>query len=249
MNSAKFDAETLMAYVDGELDVAQSAAVEQALQTDVQLATYVQQQHDLKARLRSSFDAQLAEPMNERLLNTLRATAAVQQDAKVIDLAQARQRNEIHANGWRAREWSAMAASLLFGLLIGAYALNFNGDKLLATHAGQLIAQGSLAKSLATQLASETDQPIKMGISFRNHAGQYCRSFNIQQSKSLAGIACHADRTWRIHLLTESTNRSSEFRQADSATPDAVLAWIDKQIQGEPLDADDEAKAQRSGWQ
>lgn len=244
--SNKPDDETLMAYADGELDATQTAQVEQAMQTDAAIAARVAQHRALRAQLQDSFAEVLSEPVPQRLLNTLQAPAA----GKVIDLAQARQNKAIAGTrSWGSREWSAMAASLVAGIVMGWYALSFNAGDMIGERGDALIAQGKLDRALTTQLASSTEATpaVHIGISFRNRGGEYCRSFALED-RALAGLACREQEQWRVQMLTETNQDANEFRQAASSTPAAVLALIEQQIEGEPLDADGEAAALRKGW-
>lgn len=237
----EFDDETLMAYADGELDAVQSAQVEQLLQRDAAAAAKVAQHRALRAQLRNEFTAALSEPVPERLLNVLQP--------KIVDLAQVRQRKTAAKQSWSSREWSAMAASLIVGVVAGMYALGFNSANLVSEQGGALVAKGKLDNALNTQLAStNSTQPIHIGVSFRNHAGEYCRSFTVQDTHALAGLACRVQDNWRVQILESAVSSSNEFRQAGSDTPAAVLSLIETQIAGEPLDADAEAAARQAGW-
>lgn len=244
--------ETLMAYADGELDAAQATQVEQWLQQDAAAAAKVAQHRALAAQLRNGFSAALTEPVPERLLNVLQPNANTRD--KVVDFSQALQRKTT-TRSWSSREWSAIAASLIVGMLVGVYALQFNSTNLVGAQHGELIAQGKLDSALTRQLAgANAAQGIQIGISFRNHAGEYCRSFALQDqgqdTQALAGLACRTQGNWRVRVLTESAQSgSSEFKQAGSTTPAAVLALIDQQIAGEALDAEAEAAARQKGWQ
>lgn len=242
--------ETLMAYVDGELDAQQAMHIEIAMQKDAQLAARVAMHRALRSQLQSELSSVLAEPVPDRLLNVLQARTV----SNVIGLDDARQRKTIAAkHSWGTREWAAMAASLVVGVALGIYALNFNSSSLVIARGSEMLAQGKLANALTSQLASNAaqvnNQSIQMGISFRNHAGEYCRSFAVHDGNALAGLACKQQDSWRVQMLTQaSSSNTTEFRQAGSTMPAAVLAQIEQQIDGEPLDADAEAAAQRAGW-
>jgi hypothetical protein len=248
----EIDDETLMAYADGELDAAQAAQVEQLLQQDASAAARVAQHQALRAQLRSGSAAVLSEPVPERLLSMLQRNVDDSRAGdKVVDFSRTKQRKANTTRIWSGREWGAMAASLIAGVVLGIYALTFSSTNLVGDQGGRLVAQGKLNSALTTQLASAGHtQSIQIGISFRNHAGEYCRSFSIQDTHALAGLACRTQGNWRVQMLTESVaNNSSELRQAGSATPAAILSLIDEQIAGEPLDADAEAAARHKGWQ
>lgn len=240
--NTQFDDETLMAYADGELDAAQAKRVEQAMQADAGIAKRVARHRALRATLQSGLNDVLAEPVPQRLLDTLRTPIAATRN--VAELARIRRQRS-----WGSREWMAMAASLLAGIVIGVYALSFTANNLIGEQGGALIAQGELNRALTTQLASaEQIASIKIGISFRNRDGEYCRSFALHEERPFAGLACRTQNQWQIQMLTEAAVDTNEFRQAGSAMPAAVLSSIEQQIDGEPLDADAEAAAQRNGW-
>jgi len=245
----EIDEVTLMAYADGELDVAQSAQIEQLLQRDSIAAARVAQHKALRSQLQPELSAVLSEPVPEHLLSVVKGSVNKPQD-NVVDLSQARRKSASSSNRWTSREWSAMAASLVIGVMVGGYALKFNPSQLVSERNGALIAQGKLESALTTQLAStNSNHAIQIGISFRNRNGEYCRSFAVQNTHALAGLACRSQDNWRVQMLTESdSSNSGELRQASSGLPTAVLTLIEQQISGEPFDASAETAARQSGW-
>lgn len=252
--SIELDDETLMAYADGELDATQAAQVEQRLSTDPVAAAKVAEHQALRAQLSRDMSGVLSEPIPDRLLATLQPRTAGGPLGNVVELAPLQQRKTRHkTRQWNTRDWSTMAASLLVGLALGMYA-NFSSNelnKLVDGDHGALIAQGKLDKALTTQLTSTAGaaQAIQIGISFRNHAGAYCRSFMVRNDKPLAGLACRSDNAWQVQLLTPASKApTGEVRQAASTTPEMVLSLIDQQIAGEALDADAEINARKAGW-
>jgi len=244
----KTDEDLLMAYADGELDADQAARVEQLLQRDSAAAARVAQHRSLRSRLQGELSQVLAEPVPERLLDALKQPVT-DTPGRVVDLSAARQ-SKSGAARWRNREWMAMAASLIVGVVVGIYAASFNSSQLVDEKDGALVARGRLKYALTTQLASaNSNQKIQMGISFRNHSGEYCRSFAVQDEHALGGLACHAQDNWRVQMLTEARpEKTGDFRQASSGMSPAVLAMIQEQISGEPLDAHAEITARQSGW-
>src|SRR5687768_2725782 len=63
----KFSEETLMAYLDGEADTAQCAAIEQALAQDPQLAERIARERHLRHQLAAAFGGVIDEPVPARL--------------------------------------------------------------------------------------------------------------------------------------------------------------------------------------
>lgn len=244
--------ETLMAYVDGELDPVVRAAVEAALTNDAHLASRLARQQALLAQLRTAFDDVLDEPVPPQLLAAIRASgnASAAKRPRVIDLpsrARAPRR-------WSWPQWSALAASLLVGALAG-YSVPRDGAGELVTRNGQLEAHGSLAGALSGQLASDTPDataPLRVGLSFLTKTGNYCRTFALAGTgdrQKLAGLACKDGANWKIPVLADAPAATdAEYHMAASALPDAVLRAVDDNIAGNPLDAAAERVARDKGW-
>ena len=112
-----FDDETLMAYVDGELDEAARTAIEAAMAADSTLSTRVAEHRALRARLRSAFDPVLEEPVPEALLAAARGASASRRAPGVVAL-----RGTGRAR-WRWPQISALAASLVLSVLLGLWML------------------------------------------------------------------------------------------------------------------------------
>ncbi|HEY1393595.1 MAG TPA: hypothetical protein VFV25_09475 [Methylibium sp.] len=248
MTTERYSDETLMAYVDHELDAASTAALEAAMQTDAALAERVARQRALSGRLRHAFDAVLDEPVPARLLAAAQGVPAA--PTKVVPLAQAREqraaRDQARRLGWP--QWSGMGLALAACLMLGLW-LGRPGPEPWANEGGRLVAQGELARALSTQLASSQaqDAPVRIGVSFAAKSGEYCRSFALAHGP--AGLACKDSAgAWRVPVLAEAGENNAAYRQAASATPAAVLGAIDAQIAGEPLDAEAERAAAQRGW-
>ena len=87
---------------------------------------------------------------------------------------------------------------------------------------------------------------MRIGASFATKDGGYCRSFQLQGS---AGLACRKGGDRRIPVSREGPAEDSEYRQAASGMPAAVLEAIDERIDGAALDAAAERAARERGWQ
>ncbi len=249
----KLPAETAMAYVDGELDATSRAQVEAAMAADPEVRSQVQAQIDLRARLRASFDPVLSEPVPERLRQAVGQppTAPL---ARVADLSSARatkQETLRSRRSWSLPHFGAIAASLIIGVLIGQRALHSPRQDAFATHEGQLVANGVLDDALTRQLASTQSDaaPVLIGLTYRNDAGAFCRTFQLSQDGGTAGIACRSGDAWRVEMLTRpGPADAGTYRMAGSELPAAVRRAVEASISGEPLDAEAERGAQSSGW-
>jgi hypothetical protein len=245
--------EMLMAYADGELDAPTRARVAEELAKQPELAQKVEQHRALRAQLKSAFDPVLEEPVPERLQSLTKAAS----QSSVTDIAQARElkakKRIPMATNW-AMNWLPIAASVVLGIFIGFVAVNRDRDAVIA-QANGLTAKGVLARALTEDLASRPNEksPVRIGVSYQAKSGDVCRTFAMTDERSLAGVACHekeASRdSWRIRMLVPIDPASgANYRTAASAIPLAVLDQVNREIQGEPFDADQEAQLAARGW-
>jgi len=243
-----FSDETVMAYVDGELDDATRAALEVAMTTDMDLAKRVARERRLLARLHGEFDPVLREPIPERLLAAANATSAKARTGNIIWL------KRIPARDWSWPQWSAIAASLILGVLIAPLLRHEPSEGPLGIRDGKVLASGALANALSEQLASNqvANAPVHIGVSFLSRNGDYCRTFTLREKSTIAGLACREGGGWRLEAMAamdRATSRSGEYQPAASSLPPAIEQSVDELIVGDPLDAKAEAAARGNGWQ
>jgi hypothetical protein len=245
-----YDDETLMAYADGELDEPQRSEITQALERDPELARRVARHRVLRAEVAGAYANVLSRPMPERLLKAAQRESdpSGEPGARRGTVVQFPARaSQAPATSWRLREWGAMAASLAIGAVI-SWKLFAPPESAFSTRSGGLVASGSLASALDSQLASNQtgNEPVLIGLSFRMQDGQYCRSFELTAAAT-AGLACRVDDEWRVPVTAASPAHTGGVRQAASPPP-AVMQVIQARISGEALDAAGEENAQRAGW-
>lgn len=250
-----FSDETLMAYADGELDEPQRSAVERAMREDPQVAAAVERHRALRAKVFGAYAGVLDEPVPERLrpapssapgVVSLDAVREARRQAAAAAAIQDRS-NAGRRPAWL--QWGGIAASLVVGVLAGSAWLGGAGSGqawVSADANGRLVAGAALAGALSDQLASDQAQgPVRIGTSFATKNGGYCRSFQLQGS---AGLACREGDGWRIPVFKEGGGAGTEYRQAASEMPAAVLEAIDERIEGAALDAQAERAARERGW-
>ena len=245
-----------MAYVDGELDAAARTEVEAAMRNDPTIEKRIAQQRELRAKIELAYRQELTEPVPDRLLAAARG-AVRKSEANVVRLDEARAAiaaasSRIEARKSRRRLVAPMAASLLIGVGIGFFA--WRQSDLIVTHdsKGALVAGGSLARGLSSQLAGDrsTKSSVEIGLSFLAKSGDYCRTFTLLDASS-AGFACRHSNRWEIRMLTESgpLRGGSGYRTAGSALPPDIRNAVEEQISGEPLDRAAEIAARKQQWQ
>ncbi|WP_029941150.1 hypothetical protein [Sphingomonas astaxanthinifaciens] len=221
------------AWLDGELAEPAASAMAAKVAADPELSALAAEHRALAARLSAAFAPIAAAPVPERL------AAAARPTAEVVDFAAARASR---------RRWSvtglALAASLALGLTIGV-ALPRGGSGPFESRDGQLAATGPLGHALDRQLASAGEQDgIRIGLSFKDQSGRFCRSFS---AATQSGIACRAGEGWAVEGLVAGQPGQGDYRMA--AGPDPALgALIDSRIAGEPLDPAAEQAAAKAGW-
>jgi hypothetical protein len=242
-----YDEETLMAYADGELDEAKRAEIAAAVERDPELAQRVARHRALRAELEGAYSSVLGSPVPERLLKA--ATPAPEPGTRRGTVVQFPVRAaRAPASSWRWREWGAMAASVALGAVISWKLFAPSEAGLIAAGNDGLVASGTLAKALDTQLASTQggSEPVLIGLTFRTQDGRYCRSFALPGAAT-AGLACRAGDQWLIPVTATAAGGADAIRQAASPPP-AVLQGIQVRISGEALDATGEANAREHGW-
>jgi hypothetical protein len=249
----------LMAYVDGELDAAARAGFEAELAADAGLRTAVARERALRATLAAAYDPVLDEPLPAALQAALSSPAA---SAEVVDLAAARAARPSAVTGrrWHWPEWGAMAACLALGIALGVEGLPFGpggraGPDTVARRAdGALVAQGALERVLTTSLAADAPAVpgIAAGLSFNARDGRTCRSFAIDGTTALAGLACRDGGAWQVRALMPGAGSAAStggYRMAATALPPALLQLVDTLRDGEVFDAAAERAARDRGWQ
>jgi hypothetical protein len=244
-----YDDEIVMAYVDGELDAARRAEIEAAIAGDPALAQRIEQQRALRARLGGAFAKVMEDRVPDRLAAAARGVAASGDPARGNVLKFPARAAHVPSAPWRTREWTAMAASLLVGVLLSWRFFGSSGSSPMVAGEDGLLARGELAVALDRQLASEQtgDEPILIGLTFKARDGNYCRSF-VMRSANTAGLACRAGSEWRIPASESAAVHEGGMQQAGSALPPSILRIIESRMDGAALDAEAEKAAQSGAW-
>lgn len=252
----QFSDETLMAYADGEIDADLRRQIEAAMALDPSIAERIDKHRALRVDLNAAFNGVLDEPIPEHLLDAANtspvdASSIDTKSATVTNLNAARaakQRGTEPKRRWSWPEWTAIAASLIIGILAGRTALQPSQSSLFATAADSIVARGELSTALTDQIGGAADDAeIRIGLTFQDKRGQYCRTF---ATASAAGFACRDANAWKVRALSEGvTNQEGgEYRRAGSELPPAILAAVEASMAGEALDREQEQKARARDW-
>ena len=246
----------LMMYADGELEPADRTIVDAAIAKDPALATRIAAFRSQRDRLRQAYAPILEEVVPQRLRAVVEKSA-LPAASQVVDLAARRSSRTVRQrlSGWSWPEWSAIAASLVLGVLATQPQGQRFANSPLRAGATGLVAERSLATVLSSQLAStqSPDAAVRVGLSFENASGHLCRTFAAPGERPWSGLACFTNGEWHVGMMIEAggpTQRAAPgtMRTAASEIPPLVLRVVSEQIRGEPLDADAERAARDRGW-
>src|SRR3954463_12742759 len=106
-----------MAYADGELEAPLRAEIEAAITADPALGARVEKHRALRAEVAGAFAGVSAQPVPEQLRAAARGPeTAARTRGRVVRFPPRGSRAP--ATPWRAREWLAVAASLVLGIVI-----------------------------------------------------------------------------------------------------------------------------------
>jgi hypothetical protein len=226
--------EKFFAWLDGELGPAEAAEMEARVASDPQLKRLAGQHRALGSQLRSAFDPVAEAPVPERL------HAALRPSAQVIDLSAARRARSMPA----LAQWTAMAATLAIGIFVGTRIPQQTAAP-VQVEAGRLYAAASLNQALDTELASVPAGDVRIGLTYRDPAGEICRTFTAPAG---SGLACRNGSRWQMKgLFAAPEGQSSDYRMAAGLDPN-LAALVDSTMAGEPLDAAQERAAKAKGW-
>ena len=237
----RYDDETLMRRIDGEMPVAERDRIDAAAASDADLAARL-------AALRTTGAA-------------ARAAFPIQSDARDADLARlimASGSAPTKSVGWKlwlgqafaprsAIIWGGLAtAAFVAGLLIGP---SVNGPTGFILTSDGAVADAGLVRVLDTSLAADgaDAQGRAVGLTFRNAEGNWCRTFTATQDR-VAGLVCRQGDDWRLQALAPAGSSDGEIRTASSDTPAVVLAAVDTTIAGDAVDTAAERRARDDGW-
>jgi len=212
------DEEEFYAWLDGELSGERAAAVAARVTASPELQALSGRDREMRNKLRSAFDA-------------------LPEDGGFVLPAANENRS--------GPAWTALAASLVVGVIAGSMIrLAPASQSPVAVRGGHLVAAAALDRALDTQLASAGgDSPVRIGLTFRDKQGRWCRSFD---GASGAGLACRDNGDWAVRALFPAT-RVGDYRMA-AGMDSRLAAIVDQAVSGDIADAEAERAARAGGW-
>jgi hypothetical protein len=240
---SRYDDETLMRRVDGELSPEAGAAIDAAAAGDPALAARLATLRSLRTRVREAVP--LASDPRDRDL--ARLIAAAPRPAPLAGRLLDRLRDAFAPA--RAPLWAGLAAAcFVVGLSIG-WLGGEGGGAGFTVDRGGVIADAGLVRVLDSRLTADgADADGRaVGLTFRDAEGRWCRTFQAGEA-GVAGLACREDGGWTMRALAPFQASTGELRTAAADIPAPVLAAVDAAIAGDPLDAAAETAARDAGW-
>jgi len=235
---SRFDDETLMRRLDGELDAETARALDDAAATDAAVAARLEALRRAGAASRTAFPATV-DPRDADLARLI-AGAAGAKEARRFDWR--RWLTPQTAGFGAGLAVAGFAAGILIGPMMGDRSTAFVG-------ADGRIADASLVQVLDRRLAGDGPDAAgrAVGLTFATTDGRWCRTFNDGEA-AMAGLACRDDDGWSVQALAQAEKIGGDLRMAGTDMPAPVLAAVDALIAGETVSAADELRARDAGF-
>ena len=261
------DDHTLLAYLDGELDDAQCAAVEAACAAQPALAQRLDQFALSDERVRRSYQAVLEEPVPHHLI------------AAILNAPDPRSRRtgnptvrapERRWSTWLAPLWAgwdgrgaaafASVALLTVGAMV-AWNLHPGPTEAWALKAGEPLQDRSLLVALETAPSGReveaAGRQFQLLASFERTQGGFCREFNASDKGAdpadHLGVACRTGQgQWELVVLA-TENRPADpqhggYRTASERQFEVVDGWRLAHTRGQPMEPAQERALMARGW-
>lgn len=248
--------ETLMAYVDGELDAATTSEVEAALADNAAARETVAMFRESTRLAQDAFAAPMDEEVPARLLSQFDDKSAdPAASAEVVDFAA---RRAARPAGPVRRFALPLAASIALAVgIAGGWTLS--SQTVTPEDPGMLLGGISMESRLHAALeGTPSGQALAWDggaitplLTFRDTDGRFCREFQATGSaggQGSIGIACRGDGQWQGEFAIAAQAAGSGNFQPASGGMESLETFIDELMADMPLDAEAEAAALAAGW-
>ncbi|WP_075289319.1 anti-sigma factor family protein [Pararhizobium arenae] len=245
MTKQNFDDETLMAFADGELDEAETLAIEEALATDDALAERLAVFMDSRQMVGDALKPLIDEPVPDALLASVRKIAEDAQKKTATpqeNVVAFHSRPQADASLRAKPRWLVPLAASVVALMSGVvgFSIGQSGS-----------ASNESAAAIATALDREpsgqdvplgaTGSVLRLVSTFQAEGGELCREYELREagSRTLA-VACRMDDAWTTRLALTTPVSEGYAPASSQETVDSYLATIQA---GAPLSSDEEKQA------
>ncbi|MCT7664376.1 anti-sigma factor family protein [Shinella kummerowiae] len=241
MIKQEFDDETLMAFADGELDEAQSQALEEALATDDALAERLAVFLDSRRLVGDALKPLIDEPVPEALLVSVRRMAEDAQRTadKPQDNVVAFEPRQQPVAAPAARRWLMPLAASVVAVITGIIGFSVGRMGPPAADSGAEIASALDREASGKDVALDASGKVLHVIAtFRDERGDVCREYELKEpaGRTLT-IACRQQGGWTTRLALTAPAADGYVPASSQETIDAYLASIQA---GAPLSAEEE---------
>jgi hypothetical protein len=243
MTRANWTDEQLSALLDGELADGEMDALSQDIESDKALAGRLERLRGANAAYTAAIGSIDRQPVSAGL-----NAALAPPSARVIAFRPGR-------IGAFVMEHRAIAAGLICAAAVWGVSAGLGPAEVSFPGAnGVILAASPLHRVLEETPSSVT---VKLGgaieatprLTFATAAGGYCRQYRLNSgSAGSEAIACREQDKWRIEIATFGAAPASGDFVTAAGLASALDAFIDRTIEGQPLDAAQEAQAIEAGW-
>lgn len=234
---SRFDDETLMRRLDGEVDAETAREVDAAAGSDADLAVRLEALGRTGVALRSAFRASV-DPRDVAL-------------TRLIAGAGTKASRRFDWRIWLTPSAVGLGAGLaVAGFVAGVLIAPLAGDRSTGfVDGGGRLANAGLVRVLDRRLAVEGPDASgrAVGLTFEATDGRWCRTFS-DKDAGLAGLACRAGDGWAVQALAPVETTGEELRMAATDVPASVLAAVDALLASDTVSGEDEAKARDAGF-
>ncbi|MGS1097347.1 anti-sigma factor family protein (plasmid) [Aquamicrobium terrae] len=245
---AIFSDETIMSYVDGELDEATSGEIETALASDAELRARVDLFAQTRLAAREALEPMLDEPVPQNLKALVEAMVARsrQSVADPVPHSATAKRVLVPANDWQRLAAAACIAGLL-GVTAGYYmadgSMEPSGLQIAAADPQALFAALRTAPSGEELTLLGSAERFRVIASFHDHQQALCREFELDMADKtkLTSVACDDNGQWRVRFAVNAPEDTASYAPASSG--EALDAYLTAIQAGDPLSADAERQA------
>lgn len=255
MTKQQFDDETLMAFVDDELDRETREKIEAAIATDDDLMARLVVFSETRALAKDGLEPLLNEPVPAALQAKVETMVAASRseastNAEDTEAVVSFLKHKLQKKRRQSPPWALpLAASVALFLGLGSGYLIGSGENSSSPENTTLLSDlskpavlsrlNSLPSGEEVNLAGGQER-IRAIASFNDSAGTFCREFEYDQvnTATAVAVACHQDSAWTVSfaVLTGPTD--------DSYAPASSLAALDGYLDGigaeEPMTSEKE---------
>lgn len=218
--------ELLAAYAEGSLKPADRVIVEAAAAHDPSIARRLMDQVGKRRRNGIALvDSDASE--------TRSRSGAVVVDLAAIRASRSRSTQSPRPEAqWRtllspAVATAFVAASLVAGLVIGAFLTGQTSKPQVIVREGALYADGLLSRALKSAQAGSVG-PVLVGTTVQTADGRACRAFRFHTPTAMAGVACRSVHGWRLEMTLFDDGRPSPSGPIFPPRVQAALADMER---------------------